>query len=265
MKSINALKAAIIILTCILAGSIFTALSAVLPRAPYSVTSQAELSNLTFGFPLKFITQTPNEDDITALTEKGFNTSFILPRYDKYETSIHVGNMLLNVLILSVATAVVFCMLAIFPKLTKKIFIFLLIGLVICTLSAILPAPPGTFRTIDDLQPMRFGFPIKFIEQTPPINTLMTMNAADLNNTLSASYWTPKIFFGNTSNYITHIRGWKLVLSIILNALIAAGIYNFFILLKAARKHAVVQKYTECAHKLIGGFPTNKIKKKKNK
>lgn len=250
-KSIKAIKAVITILVCLLAGCVFTALSAVLPRMPYSVTAQEELSELTFGFPLKFVAQYPDETEISALTEKGFNTSFILPRYDKYNTTIDVGYMLLNVLIMSVATAAALGMVTVFPQLTKRISVFVLIGLIICILSAILPAPPGTFQTIEDLQPMRFGVPLKFIEQTPSINTLMTVDTNDLNQALSGSYWAPKIFFGNISNYTTHIRGWLLVASVFLNALISAAVYNVFILFKAIHRRAVFAKYKECVQRLI--------------
>lgn len=248
-KSITGLKLSIIILTCLLVGCILTGLSAILPRLPYSITSQEELSDITFGFPIKFVTQSPNEEAITSLIEKGYNTSFILPRYDKYQTSISIFKMLLNVFILTILTALILAFCTILPRLTKKISLFLAIGLFICILSAIFPAPPGTFQTLDDIQPMRFGFPIKFIEQTPPIGTLSTID--EIEKRLSSEYWAPKIFYGEIKSYTTHIRGWLLILSILLNALIAAVIYNLFIFLKAAKNRNIALKYAECINRLL--------------
>ena len=98
-KGTMGLKIAIFLLTCLLVGGVLTTLSAILPRLPYSVTDAAELQHLTFGFPIKFVEQSLNEEQIQTLTEKGLNTSFILPRYDQYQTTIDWAKLLANVLI----------------------------------------------------------------------------------------------------------------------------------------------------------------------
>ena len=252
-KGTMGLKIAIFILTCLLVGGVLTTLSAILPRLPYSVTDAAELQHLTFGFPIKFVEQSLNEEQIQTLTEKGLNTSFILPRYDQYQTTIDWAKLLANVLILSVVAAVVLGLIIQLPRLTKKLSVFALIGLFICILSAILPAPPGTFQTIEDIQPMRFGFAIRFIEQTPPLGSASILDDEALNRQLSQSYWAPKVFFGTPEGYTIHIQGWRLLASIAVNAILAGIVYNILILLRAAKrggKAAIKAKYIDRLYEL---------------
>ncbi len=237
-------------------GCAVTALSAVLPKLPYTFTSTDQIEKIEYGFPLSFAVQTRSSDQISELVNSDFNKNvnkqFILPRYDLYDTEWNIGRAAADVFINTAIVAIVVLFFTFFPRVAKKTAKYLIFGLLVCLVFCLLPAMPGTF-TIDDLEPMHFGFPLKYLEQTPDVNTIKTNESLD--TILKQTFLSPNLLNSDPSRTTTHFVAYKLILSIALNAFLIAAVVNLITVLKilvnGGRKDAILSHYTKSFDTLV--------------
>lgn len=237
-------------------GCAVTALSAVLPKLPYTFTQTEQIKTVDFGFPLGFASQTRTDDEVSALVDGDFNKNvnkgFLLPRYDLYETGWSVGALLGDIAINTALVAAVCLFFVFFPRVAKKSLKFAVFGLLVCLLFCLLPALPGTF-TADELEPMHFGFPLKYLEQTPDVGTIKTNENLDL--ILKQNFLSPNLLNSDSSRTTTHFVAYKLLLSIALNAILLAAVANLItvlkILINGGGKEKVAKHYSERFDSLV--------------
>ena len=174
----------------LLVSLVFTALTAFLPVFPFTLQTRNELQPLKIGFPFTFVRQTLSTEQIETLEQRDMMRTFTLPRYDLYKSSFSFGEALLSWLVNFAVFAAVWAICRFFPKQVRSAVPVLIIGALITVLFLFMPASPGTFRTIEDLDPMTFGFPVKYVEMTPDINSIILDEG--LFTYLSQSYIAPQ-------------------------------------------------------------------------
>lgn len=214
-------------------GGVVTSLSAILPKLPYTLTKEEQLKEISFGFPLPFVEQKRTEEEIAPLIAADFNKSFILPRYDLYESRFNPIIILADIVINGFWIGLIGMFIIFLPKLSKKTFKYILIAFLLTLFIAIMPTPPGTF-TIDTLEPMHFGFPLSFLEQTPDTTSIYMQE--NLDTILKQTFLAPKFLGSGTEGYKTHIVAYKLILSVLINAFILGAVTNLFRVIKLASK-----------------------------
>ncbi len=204
-------KNPIVILAVLLASSLlFTALTAVLPTLPFTYTEATDFLPMHVGFPFPFVQLQLTSEQIKALG--AFNTSFILPRYDQYPATFDASQAVLSALANAALFLILYGIFLCVRRFRKQAVPALLIGTGLTVLSMFLPVAPGTFRTAEDLNPMRFGFPFRFVEQTPNIGSLLTDE--DLESYLAQSYIAP-----NYTAYATRLQIFGMLASVLVWAL----------------------------------------------
>ncbi len=237
-------------------GCVVTGLSAVLPKLPYTFTKTEQLKTVGFGFPIGFAEQKRSDDEANALINGDFNKNvnkgFLLPRYDLYETDWNIGLLAADVFINAAWIAVIGLFFTFFPRVAKKSLKFAIFGLLVCLLFCLLPAWPGTF-TAEDLDPMHFGFPLKYLEQTPDVNAIKTNENLDL--ILKQNFLSPNLLNSDPSRTTTHFVAYKLLASIALNAFLLAAAANLItvlkILINGGKKEGVAKHYSERFDSLV--------------
>lgn len=237
-------------------GCVVTGLSAVLPKLPYTFTKTEQLKTVEFGFPIGFAEQKRSDDEANALINGDFNKNvnkgFLLPRYDLYETDWNIGLLAADVFINAAWIAVIGLFFTFFPRVAKKSLKFTIFGLLVCLLFCLLPAWPGTFTT-EDLDPMHFGFPLKYLEQTPDVNAIKTNENLDL--ILKQNFLSPNLLNSDPSRTTTHFVAYKLLASIALNAFLLAAAANLItvlkILINGGKKEGVAKHYSERFDSLV--------------
>lgn len=237
-------------------GCVVTGLSAVLPKLPYTFTKTEQLKTVEFGFPIGFAEQKRSDDEANALINGDFNKNvnkgFLLPRYDLYETDWNIGLLAADVFINAAWIAVIGLFFTFFPRVAKKSLKFAIFGLLVCLLFCLLPAWPGTF-TAEDLDPMHFGFPLKYLEQTPDVNAIKTNENLDL--ILKQNFLSPNLLNSDPSRTTTHFVAYKLLASIALNAFLLAAAANLItvlkILINGGKKEGVAKHYSERFDSLV--------------
>lgn len=237
-------------------GCVVTGLSAVLPKLPYTFTKTEQLKTVEFGFPIGFAEQKRSDDEANALINGDFNKNvnkgFLLPRYDLYETDWNIGLLAADVFINAAWIAVIGLFFTFFPRVAKKSLKFAIFGLLVCLLFCLLPAWPGTF-TAEDLDPMHFGFPLKYLEQTPDVNAIKTNENLDL--ILKQNFLSPNLLNSDPSRTTTHFVAYKLLASIALNAFLLAAASNLItvlkILINGGKKEGVAKHYSERFDSLV--------------
>lgn len=237
-------------------GCVVTGLSAVLPKLPYTFTKTEQLKTVEFGFPVGFAEQKRSDDEANALINGDFNKNvnkgFLLPRYDLYETDWNIGLLAADVFINAAWIAVIGLFFTFFPRVAKKSLKFAIFGLLVCLLFCLLPAWPGTF-TAEDLDPMHFGFPLKYLEQTPDVNAIKTNENLDL--ILKQNFLSPNLLNSDPSRTTTHFVAYKLLASIALNAFLFAAAANLItvlkILINGGKKEGVAKHYSERFDSLV--------------
>ena len=119
-------------------GCVVTALSAILPKLPYTFTQTKQLNAVDYGFPLGFAEQKRSDDEVTALINEDFNKNvnkgLLLPRYDLYETDWNIGLLIADVFINGVDSGNRGCSSRSFPRIAKKSLKFAVFGLLVCLL-----------------------------------------------------------------------------------------------------------------------------------
>jgi len=190
---------------------------------------------MEFGFPVKYVEQTLDEASLEKYSSQVYKHT-IAPRYDKYETRIVAWKLVISVALNSVGIFLIYLLFSKRPKLGLKILKYLAIALIITVIGMILPAAPGTF-TIDDLDPMHFGWPLKSVEMTGD-GSIYTYEEAD--RYLAQAYIAPRYDI-----YKTHIVTWKVVVNVIMIAVFIAAVWNilrvFVLYLKGGT--AKIKKY----------------------
>lgn len=214
-------------------GCVVTGLSAVLPTLPYTFTKTEQIRTVGYGFPLKFAEQTRTDDEMTALTDgdfnKNVNKAFILPRYDLFETEWSIGNAVADIFINTAVIAAIGTFFVLFARLARKCLKFAVFGLLVCLLFCLLPAMPGTF-TVEEIEPMHFGFPLKYLEQTFDVESLKTNEKLD--QLLKQNFLSPNLLASDPSRTTTHFVAYKLLASILMNAVLLAAAANLITVLK---------------------------------
>lgn len=237
-------------------GCVVTGLSAILPKLPYTFTQTKQLNAVDYGFPLGFAEQKRSDDEVTSLINEDFNKNvnkgFLLPRYDLYETDWNIGLLIADVFINTAWIAAIGLFFTFFPRIAKKSLKFAVFGLLVCLLFCLLPAWPGTF-TADELEPMHFGFPLKYLEQTPDVNAIKTNENLDL--ILKQNFLSPNLLNSDPSRTTTHFVAYKLLASIALNAFLLAAVANLItvlkILINGGKKEGIARHYTERFDSLV--------------
>lgn len=208
---------------------LFTALTAFLPYPPFTIINENDAKNMKFGFPVAYTSLTPDADQLSKLIKNNVNKSFILPRYDKYDGNFSILNAIICLLINTVAFFGIWFLFKYFKKFMKVFVIIFAFSMIISIISVILPAPPNTFKSIEELQPMHFGFPISFVEQTPDISIISTSEIID--DYIRTSYISP-----NYKLYDVKINFWGFIIASLLTTFIIAILVSLFAMLKVIIK-----------------------------
>ena len=242
-------------LACVaLCALVFTALTAVLPCPPFILRDAEDLSPFRIGFPLSFVEQVPDSDSLEQFTQQDVSKSFVLPRYDKYDTYFDVGRALGCLAINTGVFGAAYLFFHFMKKTAKRALACLALGLAVTVASAVLPVAPGTF-TEDDLYPMEFGFTVKFVEQTPSIDTTWP----ELDTYLAQNYIAP-----NYAQYATHIDVGRAFLCLGLNTLIiavAAVVIGFFVTLARRGRAETARIYLKPFRQLRDYFDKKSVRK----
>lgn len=114
----------------------------------------------------------------------------------------------------------------------KYFFTFFFIGILFTMITAIFPIFPFQLQTKEDLDPIKFGVPFKFLEMTPDSETIDSFkNEKDIASSF---------FFPRYGLYEFNIIWWKVFANIMICGAFFAFVYFFFTYLKKIAKKVLL-------------------------